>query len=403
MSEEAVTAWLDPLRLVVEPAGEVGWARLAAMGTELDRLLAAHPIGADLPPGIERSRRLQLIRREMARRCPLDTSGQAPLLQLLAQFLCGYRDIDLRDTLGLGHGQLIARHARPKARQQWIRRLSEGELAGIAITEPNGGSRPAATRTRAVPGPDGMWLITGHKTWISRLTEAAVFVVFFRDPVGCLAAAAIDATTPGLHRQFVAPTGLAGWAWGVLELDAVPVRPDEDVLRGDGMAILRQHFAGYRPLVTATALGGAAAVFDTVTHQLNLRQVTGELPRLRDSALVTLGRTHARLTTALLGTVAAARLADSGFSRAEQWSCVMKAHGIDTAFDAVGELALLVGAAAYRADSSIAKTFRDLGGLRYADGIHDSLYRAAGKHHVAPTPSGASDTGVQPRGVFMSA
>lgn len=39
------------------------------------------------------------------------------------------------------------------------------------------------------------------------------------------------------------------------------------------------------------------------------------------------------------------------------------------------------------ADSPIPKTHRDLNGLLYADGIHDgihdSLYRAAGKHHIA--------------------
>jgi hypothetical protein len=52
------------------------------------------------------------------------------------------------------------------------------------------------------------------------------------------------------------------------------VRP-EDVLLGDGMALLREHFASYRPLVTATALGSAAAVFDAVTAGLTARQATG--------------------------------------------------------------------------------------------------------------------------------
>ncbi|WP_146231899.1 hypothetical protein [Lentzea atacamensis] len=76
--------------------------------------------------------------------------------------------------------------------------------------------------------------MTGRKTWISRLTEAAVFVLFFRAPDGHLAAAAVDATDPGLHRQSIPPTGLVGWNWGVLDLDAVQVR-QEDVLHGDGM------------------------------------------------------------------------------------------------------------------------------------------------------------------------
>ena len=117
---------------------------------------------------------------------------------------------------------------------------------------------------------------------------------------------------------------------GVLELDAVAVH-SEDVLPGDGMVLLRQHLAGYRPLVTATALGGAAAVFDTVTTNLTTRQSIGDLPRLRDSALVTIGRVHSQLVTALLGAVAASHLADTGYQQAEFWSAAMKAHGIDTA------------------------------------------------------------------------
>ncbi len=58
----------------------------------------------------------------------------------------------------------------------------------------------------------------------------------------------------------------------------------------------------------------------------------------------------------------------------------MKAHGNGSANQAAAELALLVGAAGFRADCQIAKTRRDLNGLPYADGIRDSLYRAAGKH-----------------------
>jgi hypothetical protein len=64
----------------------------------------------------------------------------------------------------------------------------------------------------------------------------------------------------------------------------------------------------------------------------------------------------------------------------------MKAHGTETAHRAAAELALLLGATGYRADSPIAKTHRDLGGLLYADGIHDSLYRTAGKHHTTFRP-----------------
>jgi alkylation response protein AidB-like acyl-CoA dehydrogenase len=213
---------------------------------------------------------------------------------------------------------------------------------------------------------------------------------------GKLAAAAIDAGAPGIRRQPVAPTGVAGWTWGILDLDGVPVDPERDVLRGDGMFLLRKHFASYRSLVTATGIGAAAAVFDIVTASLTERQASGDVPRLRDSALVTLGRTHAQLVSALMGTAMAAHHAHAGHDRAEQWGWEMKAHGIDTAHRAAAELGLLLGAAGYQADSPIAKIRRDLEGLLIADGIHDSLYRSAGVRHTTRPSVAALAEPLQP-------
>lgn len=402
---EAIKNWLQPLQPVLDPGGRIDWTRLTSVAERLDHALMLYPVGPDLPASAERSRRLRMVRQDLARH--VDTTGQPDVFQLLTQFMCGYCDIDLRDTTGLGHGRLIARHGSPQTRHRWIPRLLAGELAGIAVTEAHGGSRPAETNTCAVAGSDGTWTVTGRKTWISRLTEAAVFVLFFRAPDGRLVAAAVDASGPGLLRQPIPPTGLAGWTWGLLDLDAVTVRP-EDVLHGDGMALLREHFAGYRPLVTATALGGAAAVFDTVTARLSDRRATGDLRRLRDSALITLGRTHVQLTTALLGAVMASRLAEGGHADAELWGAATKAHGIDTANATTAELALLLGASGFRADCQTAKTRRDLSGLLYADGIHDSLYRTAGKQHTTTKDTAGSITAVpaprdQPTSVAMTA
>jgi alkylation response protein AidB-like acyl-CoA dehydrogenase len=402
---EAMTTWLQPLRPVLDPGGQIDWRWLAAGAEALDQALTHCPVGADLQSGAERSRRLRAIRQDLA--CQVDTTSDPDLFQLMTQFMCGYCDIDLRDTFGLGHGRLIARYGSAQTRQRWIPQLLAGELAGIAVTEPHGGSRPAETQTCAVEGSDGTWKVTGRKTWISRLTEAAVFVLFFRAPDGGLAAAAVDATETGLHRQQIPPTGLAGWTWGVLDLDEVKIC-QEDVLHGDGMLLLREHFASYRPLVTATALGGAAAVFDAVTARLSARKAAGDLHRLRDSALITLGRTHVQLATALLGAVTASRLAEGRHPAAELWGAATKAHGIDTANSAAAELALLLGASEFRADCQTAKTRRDLCGLLYADGIHDSLYRTAGKQHAATKDTACDITAVpaprdRPASVAMTA
>ncbi|PWW53117.1 acyl-CoA dehydrogenase family protein [Actinokineospora spheciospongiae] len=375
MSGEAIDLWLHPLRHFLDPAGTADWPRLVELATALDEALVNHPLGPALLPGQQRSQRLLGVRRALV--ADRGFGEQPPLWQLLAQFVCGYRDLDLRDATGLGHGRLIARHGTDRTRTRWLPRLTAGELAGVAITEPHGGTRVGQTRAHAIISTNGTLLLSGRKCWISRLSEAAVFVVFFRDPHGRLAAAAVDAADPGLRRTLVPPSGLAGWSWGVLDLHQVRVHPD-DVLRGDGMTLLREHFATYRPWVTATALGGAAAVFDSVTTALAGR----DIDRIWDNALITIGRTHVQLTTALLGCAVAAHLAEQGHAHAEAWGAATKAHGVDTAHTTTAELALLLGAAGFRHDTPIAKTRRDLAGLLFADGIHDSLYRSAGRTHT---------------------
>ena len=306
--------------------------------------------------------------------------GRPAALQVLFQFICGYHDVDLRDSTGLGHGRLIAAHATPESRDRWLPRLLAGAVPGIAITEPHGGSQVHATATRAVPAPDGTWRVSGTKTWISRLTEAAVFCVFFTAPDGRLAAATVDARAGGLSRRLITPSGLSGWAWGELRLDEVTVRPS-DILgqAGDGMALLRDHFSRYRPLVAATALGAAAAVHDQTATLLTDRLQSGAIGRIRDNALITLGRTWAQVNAALLAAGTAHRLAEAGDPAAEAWGCAVKSHGVDTAYHAASELTLLAGAAGFTASSRTAKARADLNALLYADGIHDSLYRAAGR------------------------
>ncbi|MBO0803940.1 MAG: hypothetical protein J2P25_12810 [Nocardiopsaceae bacterium] len=77
-------------------------------------------------------------------------------------------------------------------------------------------------------------------------------------------------------------------------------------------------------------------------------------------------------------------LAESGSPHAARWGCAVKAHGVDTAYRAVSELALLAGASSFIAGCASAKAVRDLNALLYADGIHDSLYRATGRALAAP-------------------
>lgn len=395
-AERRASDWLAALQPALASATVTDLASVNRFEDDLTCLIVRYPVSGDVETGL-RSSHLRQIRAAAAASGHLGLAvssveggfGRPAVVQALMQFVCGYYDVDLRDSTGLGHGLLIARHASPSLSDQWLPRLLDGAIPGIAITEPHGGSQVHATRTRATPCRDGTWTVTGMKTWISRLTEAEVFCLFFTDPDGEISVAAIDARSEGLTRTPLVPAGLSGWTWGELHLNEVRIRPDDIIGQpGSGMRLLQEHFAGYRPLVAATALGAAAGCYDRTVAILESRRRLGNIARLRDNALITVGRSFAEINAALLAACNAATLAESGNPFAASWGCAVKAYGVDAAYRAVSELALLAGASSFVAGSATAKAVRDVNALLYADGIHDSLYRAAG--HAFTTPAAAA-------------
>jgi alkylation response protein AidB-like acyl-CoA dehydrogenase len=363
--------------------GEAVWTSWQGLDAALAVLAEADPGRADQRT---RSAWLGRIRRDLAEH----TSPQeatAGVWQVGAQFIAGYRDLDLREATGSGHGQMILRHGPAALAEEWRARLAAGELVGIAATEAHGGSRIQEITTRAVTAADGTWRITGEKCWVSRLEESAAFAVFVRDPAGTIAAVVVDAEAPGLSRQVVDPAGLGGWTWGLIAFDAVPVDPATHLLGGvgEGLAIFKRHFEWFRPLVTACALGTAAGVLDQVRSILVAKRATGILPRIRDNALIELGAAWADITASAL--LAFHGIAQAGEAEPGLASRLGKAHGVDAACRAVNRLAPLVGAAGFQRHHPIAKARFDLAALQYADGIHDSLYRSGGSALLRSVPA----------------
>jgi hypothetical protein len=109
------------------------------------------------------------------------------------------------------------------------------------------------------------------------------------------------------------------------------------------------------------------------------RRGAGIIADLRDNALIALGRAYGQLNAALLAALTAQQLSEHADQRAHTWGCAIKAHAIDIAYSVVSELALLAGASGFTAGSRLTKAQHDLRALLYADGIHDSLYRSAGR------------------------
>ncbi|MFE6894775.1 acyl-CoA dehydrogenase [Streptomyces sp. NPDC057694] len=377
----ALTHWIEPLH-------HAAWPFLTHRHlTELRRLETALTTTLATTTATTPAERLLAVRTALAPYTPSPHGdpANAATTAALAGFICGWHDLDLRDTIGPGHGRMILRHATPALRTIWAARINSGALVGIAATERHGGSRLTEITTRLTPHADG-WRLTGEKCWVSRLKESAAFVVFAKDPNGRIQAAVVPAESDGVTRFPETPSGLAGWAWGTLQLQDVKV-PEENILTtpdGDGERIFRDHFTAFRPLVSAIALGTAAGIHHHVLTTLQARTQTRLLPRLRDTTLTTLGHTHTSLHAALLATITATRLTAQHSTHADLWARAIKVHGVETAHRSVQELTPLIGASGFRADSPTGKARADLGGLLYADGIHDALLRSVGRTLTDP-------------------
>lgn len=94
----------------------------------------------------------------------------------------------------------IHRHGSEEQKGEWLPRMARGEAIGcFCLTEPSGGSDPAAMLTTA-RRDGGDWILEGTKRWIGLASIADVAVVWAKD------------ASDGVVRGFLVPTSTPGFA-----------------------------------------------------------------------------------------------------------------------------------------------------------------------------------------------
>ncbi len=116
----------------------------------------------------------------------------------------GQVDAGVMCPISITYSVIPALRENPNAAAEWEPRLTRphygaGALAGMAMTEKQGGSDVRANTTRAEPQADGCYAITGHK-WFCSYPTCDVFLTLAQAPAG-LSCFLIESADPGFRIQ----------------------------------------------------------------------------------------------------------------------------------------------------------------------------------------------------------
>ena len=169
----------------------------------------------------------------------------------------------------------IAKYGSEEQKQRWLPRMAAGELIGcFALTEPAGGSDPAAMTTTARRDGDE-WVLDGAKRWIGLASVADVAVLWAR-------------TEDGI-RGFLVPTATEGFSAVAIEgklslrasvqcdvvLDGVRLPADAMLPAAMGLSAPFGCLTEARFGIVWGVLGAARACLDAAVLRCTTREVFG--------------------------------------------------------------------------------------------------------------------------------
>ncbi|WP_067463362.1 acyl-CoA dehydrogenase family protein [Nocardia amamiensis] len=181
--------------------------------------------------------------------------------------------------------RMLQGHAGDRVRETYLERLASGELhAAFAMTEPDTpGTDPTLTASRATTAPDGSWILSGRKWFVSGAQDADVITVLARtdgqtsDREG-LSLLLVPTDAPGFRLVRELPILGAGGQW---EIAMDEVRLPKDHLigeRGRALPIARQRLQLGRTLRCLRWLGQAQRAYDLMCERARTRsQSSGAL------------------------------------------------------------------------------------------------------------------------------
>ncbi|MEU5784203.1 acyl-CoA dehydrogenase family protein [Micromonospora lupini] len=265
----------------------------------------------------------------------------------------------------------------PSQQDAYLAPLLAGRTVGaFAATEYDAGSDLLSMRTDAQRRPDGSWVLTGSKTFVTNGPVAGIFVVLARtgagSALGGLTAFLVPRGTPGLTIGPDLPTtALAGARLCTLVMDDCVVPPDACLgPPGAGFAVIMHAMRYERALILAPVIGLMTRALRRAIEHARSRHQFGRSLSSFDGIRQHLARMQLSLTTArelLLATAAAADAGTLDHGR----SALTKLH-VSTEFNAFCQhLPDVYGGYALLPESGVTALIADAVASRYYSGTTD--------------------------------
>ncbi len=273
----------------------------------------------------------------------------------------------------------IFRFGTEEQKQEYLPSLLAGKaLGGFGLTEPEAGSDAGATRTTAVLDGDE-WVINGSKQFITNSGTAITRFVTITAVTGQrehggkeISTIIVPSGTPGFT---VEPAyDKVGWhASDTHPLTFAGARvPASNLLgeRGRGFAAFLHILDEGRIAIAALSTGAAEGCLEAAVDYAKKRTVFGEPLSSRQGIQFLLARMQARVHTARLAWLQAARLRDAGQPFKTE-AAIAKLAASDAAMDNARDATQVFGGNGFMNEYPVARHFRDSKILEIGEGTSE--------------------------------
>jgi hypothetical protein len=271
--------------------------------------------------------------------------------------------------------KILATHATPAQKQQWLRPYVEGKLgpASFALSEPGCGSDAAALTTTARFN-DG-WVLSGSKMWITSGAHAGLHLVFART----------DGPGPAGISCFVVPRDVAGLVIGkeedkmgqrasgtvALHFDDCRIPADNLIgARGAGYAIALSALGAGRVGIAGLSIGLAEAAFASGLAYAQDRRAFGQALVDFQNTQFVIADSRTELDAAWLLALRAARLLDTD-DKAVAETSMAKLYASEACGRIVDRMVQLHGGYGYSRDYTVERLYRDARVTRIYEGTSE--------------------------------